>query len=94
MVNFFIGRPIFATVLALLMLLIGGICIFVLPIAQYPADHAAAGSGHHDLHRRRRQYRRRDGHDADRAADQRRQGDDLLQLRQHEQRHLDDRRDL
>ena len=36
MVNFFIGRPIFATVLALLMLLIGGICIFILPIAQYP----------------------------------------------------------
>ena len=36
MVNFFIGRPIFATVLALLMLLIGGICIFVLPISQYP----------------------------------------------------------
>ena len=36
MVNFFIGRPIFATVLAVLMLLIGGICIFVLPIAQYP----------------------------------------------------------
>src|SRR5262245_50952933 len=36
MVNFFIGRPIFATVLALLMLLVGGICIFVLPIAQYP----------------------------------------------------------
>jgi hydrophobe/amphiphile efflux-1 (HAE1) family protein len=35
-VNFFIERPIFATVLALLMLLIGGICIFVLPIAQYP----------------------------------------------------------
>ena len=55
MVNFFIGRPIFATVLALLMLLIGGICIFILPIAQYPADHAAPGPGHHDLHRRRRQ---------------------------------------
>ena len=36
MVNFFIGRPIFATVLALLMLLVGGICVFVLPIAQYP----------------------------------------------------------
>ena len=36
MVNFFIGRPIFATVLALLMLLIGGICIFVLPISLYP----------------------------------------------------------
>src|SRR5690242_14886470 len=36
MVNFFIGRPIFATVLALLMMLIGGICIFVLPISLYP----------------------------------------------------------
>ena len=36
MVNFFIGRPIFATVLALLMVLIGGICIFVLPISLYP----------------------------------------------------------
>jgi HAE1 family hydrophobic/amphiphilic exporter-1 len=36
MVNFFIARPIFATVLALLMLLVGGICIFVLPISLYP----------------------------------------------------------
>src|SRR6516165_9653650 len=36
MVNFFIGRPIFATVIALLMLLIGGLCAFLLPIAQYP----------------------------------------------------------
>ncbi len=36
MVNFFIGRPIFATVLALLMLLVGGICVFILPISQYP----------------------------------------------------------
>ena len=36
MVNFFIRRPIFATVLALLMLIIGGICAFLLPIAQYP----------------------------------------------------------
>src|SRR3954451_15542793 len=36
MVDFFIRRPIFATVSALLMLLIGGICAFQLPIAQYP----------------------------------------------------------
>jgi hydrophobe/amphiphile efflux-1 (HAE1) family protein len=36
MVNFFIGRPIFATVLALLMLLVGGICMRILPISQYP----------------------------------------------------------
>jgi hydrophobe/amphiphile efflux-1 (HAE1) family protein len=36
MVDFFIRRPIFATVSALLMLLIGGICALGLPIAQYP----------------------------------------------------------
>ena len=36
MVNFFIKRPIFATVIALLMMLVGGICAFLLPIAQYP----------------------------------------------------------
>ena len=36
MVDFFIRRPIFATVSALLMVLIGAICAFLLPIAQYP----------------------------------------------------------
>lgn len=36
MVDFFIRRPIFATVSALLMLLIGAICAVNLPIAQYP----------------------------------------------------------
>lgn len=36
MVNFFIGRPIFAAVLAILMLLVGGICIGILPISLYP----------------------------------------------------------
>src|SRR6478672_1440521 len=36
MVDFFIRRPIFATVSAVLMLLIGGICALQLPIAQYP----------------------------------------------------------
>ena len=36
MVEFFIRRPIFATSLALLMLLVGGICLFVLPVSLYP----------------------------------------------------------
>ncbi len=36
MVNFFIHRPIFATVLAVLMVLVGGICVLVLPISLYP----------------------------------------------------------
>ncbi len=37
MVNFFIRRPIFATVTAILMVMIGGISLFTLPIAQYPS---------------------------------------------------------
>lgn len=37
MVKFFINRPIFAMVIAILMILIGGICIIILPIAQYPS---------------------------------------------------------
>ncbi|MBD5194581.1 MAG: multidrug efflux RND transporter permease subunit [Bacteroidales bacterium] len=34
--KFFINRPIFATVLAILMVIAGAICVFTLPIAQYP----------------------------------------------------------
>ncbi len=34
--DFFINRPIFASVIALLMVLAGGICALVLPVAQYP----------------------------------------------------------
>ncbi|WP_319543314.1 multidrug efflux RND transporter permease subunit [uncultured Pseudodesulfovibrio sp.] len=35
-VRFFIDRPIFASVLAIIILLVGGLSIFALPIAQYP----------------------------------------------------------
>lgn len=34
--KFFIDRPIFATVLAIIMVLAGGVVLFTLPIAQYP----------------------------------------------------------
>ncbi|MDE6006433.1 MAG: efflux RND transporter permease subunit [Muribaculaceae bacterium] len=34
--KFFINRPIFATVLAILMVIAGALCVFSLPIAQYP----------------------------------------------------------
>jgi hydrophobe/amphiphile efflux-1 (HAE1) family protein len=37
MVKFFIGRPIFAMVIAVLMVIVGGICIAILPVAQYPS---------------------------------------------------------
>lgn len=36
MIDFFLGRPIFATVCSLVILLIGGVAIPLLPIAQYP----------------------------------------------------------
>jgi HAE1 family hydrophobic/amphiphilic exporter-1 len=37
MIRFFIDRPIFASVIALVMILMGGLALATLPIAQYPA---------------------------------------------------------
>ena len=34
--HFFVDRPIFASVISLFLLLIGGIAYFQLPVAQYP----------------------------------------------------------
>src|SRR5207237_1341474 len=34
--HFFIDRPIFATVLSLVIVIVGGLAIFTLPIAQFP----------------------------------------------------------
>ena len=34
--KFFIERPIFATVVSLIIVIAGGVCMFVLPVAQYP----------------------------------------------------------
>ena len=36
MIDFFIRRPIFAMVIAILMVFIGLLCLFALPIAQFP----------------------------------------------------------
>src|SRR3978361_2091835 len=36
MVNFFIHRPIFASAIAVIMVLAGTICYFLLPVAQFP----------------------------------------------------------
>ncbi|MDF1796722.1 MAG: multidrug efflux RND transporter permease subunit [Coxiellaceae bacterium] len=36
MIAFFIRRPIFATVIAIIMVLVGGICIVILPVSQFP----------------------------------------------------------
>ena len=37
MSDFFIGRPVFAWVLGLVLMLVGGLAIFELPVAQYPS---------------------------------------------------------
>src|SRR5216110_1619222 len=34
--KFFIERPVLSNVIAILMILIGGVCLFRLPVAQYP----------------------------------------------------------
>ena len=34
--KFFIERPVLANVLAIVMVLIGGVALFALPVAQYP----------------------------------------------------------
>ena len=36
MVNFFIERPVFSTVISIVITLVGAICILTLPVAQYP----------------------------------------------------------
>ncbi len=36
MVSFFIQRPIFAASIAIIMLLAGAICYFILPVSQFP----------------------------------------------------------
>jgi multidrug efflux pump subunit AcrB len=36
MVNFFIQRPIFASAIAIIMVVAGSICYFLLPVAQFP----------------------------------------------------------
>ena len=45
--KFFIERPVLANVIALLMMLLGGVAIVTLPVAQFPADsvpkHAPIG---------------------------------------------------
>src|SRR6201989_94011 len=36
MINFFIRRPVFASAIAIIMVLAGSICYFLLPVAQFP----------------------------------------------------------
>jgi hypothetical protein len=84
MSEFFVRRPIVAIVIAILMTLIGGVCILALPIAQYPQiappeiqvqTHYTGADALDD---------RAIGRGADRAADERRRQHELHVLDQRE----------
>ena len=49
MAQFFVDRPIFAWVIALFILVMGGVAIKQLPIAQYPERRAAVDRRHRHL---------------------------------------------
>ena len=39
--KFFLDRPVFAWVIAIIMMLAGGLAIYNLPVSQYPPDRSA-----------------------------------------------------
>ena len=82
--RFFIDRPIFANVIAIVTMLVGGVALFVLPIEQYPVDHATDRAGHDGLSRGQCAGTLRHGGFTDRARDQWRAGHALhvVHLRQ------------
>ena len=75
--KFFIERPVLANVLAIVLVLLGVVCVLRLPVAQYPQYRAAHRAGDDPLSRRQRPDRDRYGRPADRAAGQRRPRHDL-----------------
>lgn len=49
MANFFIQRPVFAWVLAIILMIAGGLAILQLPVAQYPTIAPPCGGRHGNL---------------------------------------------
>ena len=78
--HFCIDRPIFATVLSILIVLLGAAAYFTLPVAQYPGDRAADDRDPRQLSGRLGRGRLQHRRDADRAGDQRRRGHALHDL--------------
>ena len=70
--RFFIDRPIFANVIAIITILIGLVSLWRLPIEQYPEITPPTVRVTAQLSRRQRRGRRQHGRRADRAAGQRR----------------------
>ena len=78
--HFCIDRPIFATVLSILIVLLGGGRLFHAAGRAISGDRAADDRDPHELSRRLGRGRLRHGRDADRAGDQRRRGHALHDL--------------
>ena len=90
--HFFIDRPIFATVLSIVIVIVGGVALTQLPDRAVPGGRAADRPGHRDLPRRQRQDRRRHRRHADRAGGQRRREHALHVVALHQRRPDDSRR--
>ena len=70
--HFFIDRPIFAAVVSIVFVILGGVSFSRLPVAQYPEIAPPIINVAGPISRRQRRRRRLDRGRADRAADQRR----------------------
>ena len=92
--KFFIERPVLANVIAILMVLIGGVCAVQPAGRAISRRRAADRAGHDALSRRQRQDRDRHRGAADRAAGQRRRGHALHAVLQRRRRHLHADRDV
>ena len=92
--KFFIERPVLANVLAIVIVLIGGVALFTAAGRAISECRAADRVGHHPLSRRQRQHRDEHRRPADRAAGQRRAGHALHAVDQCVGRHLFAERDL
>ena len=93
-VDFFIHRPVFATVCALLIILAGAVCIPTLPIAMYPSLAPPQVQVTTQLRGRQCRHGGEGGNHSAGRGYQRREGDALHQLVEHEQRHERDHHDI
>ena len=92
--RFFIDRPIFASVLSIMITLAGGITLSTLLGGAVPRDHAADRRGLGVLSRGQRPGRGRHRGRPDRAAGQRRREHDVHVVAVHQRRQLHPDRDL
>ena len=86
--RFFIDRPIFAWVISIVIMLVGGVAAFMLPVAQYPDITPPTVQVACSVSRRQRQSGRRFRGGPDRTASQRRRAHALHVVAMHQRRRL------